>query len=344
MRDKYLILSDGKAPHTWKWIKELSKYFDVYLITLNGYDKQLLQSIDKKKIYIVNESVSATGGNFKLLLKYFDIKKIVGKLNPKYINAHYISSYGVLAALVKRASPHLKLVQSAWGSDILVTPFESRIKRSITKFALQYADLITSDSFYMSDKITELIDNKTIMTFAFGLEGITDEQISKDSNLIFSNRVLSDNYNIEKIIRWFDSLNDKDLKLVIAHDGEKRAELEALCVSLNIAEQVEFVGFVTKKEQDSFYKKAKYYISIPTSDSTAVSLLEAMAFGCYPIVSNIPANREWIIDGCNGSFFVEDMSLPKVEENISSINQKIIMKRAIFSQSIQTYVKRLKNL
>ena len=342
MRDKYLILADGRSPHTLKWVKELGSYFDLSLITLNGYDDQLLQHINKEQIYVVNESVNAAGGNFKLLLKYFEIKKIVDALQPKYINAHYISSYGVLAALVKRKNLQLKLIQSAWGSDVLVTPFEGRIKRAFTKFALQYADLVTSDSYYMSDKIIEISGNEAIETFAFGLEDVDlSSEIQKDENLIFSNRALSENYNVDAIIRWFAGLENRDLQLIIANDGVQREELEELSASLCIAQQVKFVGFLTKEEQDALYKKAKYYISIPSSDSTAVSLLEAMVFGCYPIVSNLPANREWILDECNGSFFVEDMPLPVVDENVSSVNKKIINKKAIFSQSIKKYIDRL---
>jgi len=75
MKQKYIMMSDGKSPHTLKWVKELVKYFELYLISLNGYDKQLLQYIPKDKIYVVNENVNVNGGNFKLLLKYFEIKK-----------------------------------------------------------------------------------------------------------------------------------------------------------------------------------------------------------------------------------------------------------------------------
>ena len=60
--------------------------------------------------------------------------------------------------------------------------------------------------------------------------------------------------------------------------------------------------------------KEELYISIPTSDSTSVTLLEAMAAGSLPIVSDLPANREWIEDGKNG-FLLEDMS--KLNEKIA---------------------------
>ena len=36
------------------------------------------------------------------------------------------------------------------------------------------------------------------------------------------------------------------------------------------------------------------------SDGMSLSLLEAMACGAFPVVSDIPANREWITHGVNG--------------------------------------------
>jgi glycosyltransferase involved in cell wall biosynthesis len=42
------------------------------------------------------------------------------------------------------------------------------------------------------------------------------------------------------------------------------------------------------------------YVSASLSDTTSVSLLEAMACGLFPIVTDIPANHEWITDGENG--------------------------------------------
>ena len=47
-------------------------------------------------------------------------------------------------------------------------------------------------------------------------------------------------------------------------------------------------------------RAADVYVSTSRSDSTSVSLLEAMACGIPPVVTDIPANREWITEGRNG--------------------------------------------
>ncbi len=342
MKDSYLILADGKSPHTFKWIKELYNYFELSLITLNGYDEQLLLYMDKEQIYVLNERVNIEGGNFKLLLKYFKIKKIVDRLQPKYVNAHYISSYGVLASLAKSSS--FKLILSAWGTDILVTPFENIIKRKLAVFALSRADLVTSDSYFMSDKIKELVATSNVLTFPFGLDRVDlNSKYQKDKNLIFSNRALSENYNIDNVLEWFRTL-DGNMKLIIANDGDMREELEEYVKRNNLSNRVEFVGFLSQNEQEEIYKKATYYISIPSSDSTAVSLLEAMSFGCVPIVSNLPANREWVLDGCNGIFWSQDLNQLRVSEDASRVNRELISKKAIFKDSIELFIERLKKI
>src|SRR5574344_813613 len=49
-----------------------------------------------------------------------------------------------------------------------------------------------------------------------------------------------------------------------------------------------------------YYSIATIWVSIPMSDSTPISMIEAMRAECVPIVSDLPAMHEWITDGVNG--------------------------------------------
>lgn len=64
----------------------------------------------------------------------------------------------------------------------------------------------------------------------------------------------------------------------------------SLIESLKLSDSVDFVGCLSAQEMADYYRRSCYFISIPTSDHTSVSLLENMACGCVPIVSDIPAN------------------------------------------------------
>ena len=64
-----------------------------------------------------------------------------------------------------------------------------------------------------------------------------------------------------------------------------------------------FKGQIAQNELEDILLKADIYISTSLSDSTSVSLLEAMASGLIPVVSNISGNREWVKEGGNGFLF-----------------------------------------
>ncbi len=340
---KYLLLADGNSPHILKWTKELVKYFNIYIVSLNGISEELLELIDSSNIYVLNQKAISTGGNYKLIFKLPQIKKIIKDISPDYLNAHYLSSYGFLGALSSGVVPSMKLIQSTWGSDVLVEPFLNSLRKVVAKYSLSKADYITSDSWYMGDIINSLIGKREIIVFPFGFDKIEKNALPKEK-IIFSNRALKGFYNIDKIIKWFSHQED-NCKLIIANDGEEREKLEALCKNLDIKSKVEFVGYLSTKEQKLYYKKATYYISIPSSDATSVSLLEAMQYGTIPIVSNIPANREWILANVNGVYFEELSAINKIEvdKNFAQINYNLLKKRAIFPQSIEDFIKKVKS-
>ena len=122
-------------------------------------------------------------------------------------------------------------------------------------------------------------------------------------------------------------------------------------MELGLQEKIQFVGFVSEQEQISFYRTAQFYISIPESDATSVSLLEAMAYGCIPVVSDIPANHEWIREHENGLFYKDKETdiqhIKGILENKQEIvqkNREIIRQRAIFPDAIKEYVDQISTL
>ena len=342
MKNKYLVLGDGRSPHILKWVKELVKYFDVYLISLNGVEDEILEHINQENTFILNEHVNATGGNHKLIFKLFQIRKLIKQIEPDYINAHYLSSHGFLGALSKNTVNNAVLIQSTWGSDVLVEPFLNSIRKYIAKYALQKADFVTSDSWYMADVVHQLVGEKETIVFPFGFDRVEASKMEKEK-LIFSNRALKDFYNIREIIEWFEKQAD-GYRLIIANEGIEKNNLEILVRELDLSARISFVGYLSEEEQKLYYQRATYYISIPDSDATSVSLLEAMQYGAIPIVSNIPANREWVLDGVNGVYFDSNKNLDeiKVEEDFAKINQNILKNKALFPKSIKDFVAKVR--
>jgi len=343
-KPRYLLFGNAESVHMLKWAKELVKYFDVFIISSLGVHQDILKIIPESNIITLNFKINPEGGNIALLKKLFLFKRLIKKINPEIVNAHYITSHGFIAALIRGLfGVKYVLVQSAWGTDILVTPNRSFLYKFITKYSLNKANVITSDSNYMSDVINKLSKTKCI-TFPFGLDKLPESTFEeKDINLCFSNRALTENYNINNVIYAFASMAIKNekLRLIIANDGPQLNELKEIAKNIGLSDRIEFIGFLSASEQNKIYKKSTYYFSLPTSDSTSVSLLEAMAFGCIPILSDLPANREWVVNGKNGVIFTskEDF-LNHIPEKLKAFNENrsIISKRAIFSDSILNLV------
>lgn len=349
-KEKYLILSNGQAGHTLKWVKELINDYDVYAFSLNGFSEEMRELLGESRIITYDASVNISGGNISVLKSIPMVVSLIKRYKPSVINAHYLTSYGTLACFASIISRYTgRLVLSAWGSDILVTPWKNKLYYYLTKFVLGKADLITSDAEFMSDKVKEIADSARVMTFPFGIEKIPDmEYAEKDDKLFFSNRALEPNYNIDKVVLLFSKLykEDSNRRLVIANDGTQREELVNIVAALNLSDSVEFVGYLTKPRQAEYYKKSRWFISIPTSDSTSVSLLEAMSHGCVPIVSDLPANREWVNDGENGVIYEdEEINVNICDPKIAyEKNREIIKERAIWSDCIARYKRELNEL
>jgi glycosyltransferase involved in cell wall biosynthesis len=74
--------------------------------------------------------------------------------------------------------------------------------------------------------------------------------------------------------------------------------------------------------------KADIYVSTSLYDGTSVSLLEAMASGCFPVVSDIPSNREWIRDGENGFLVPVNDEQYLAKKIIDAIRDKGLLEKA----------------
>jgi glycosyltransferase involved in cell wall biosynthesis len=68
-------------------------------------------------------------------------------------------------------------------------------------------------------------------------------------------------------------------------------------------ERVYWGGQVTQSNLPGFYRASDLYISASHSDGSSVSLMEALACGLPVLLSDIPANREWVTSGEQGWLF-----------------------------------------
>jgi len=351
---KICFLGDGNSIHIRRWLDFFHvRGHDVHLITFSNV---VHQNIIVHKIGDFDINIS--GGNWQYIFSTMQIRKLIKKNKFDIINAHFVTSYGFLAAL-SGAKP---LVVSAWGTDILVAPKRNVVYKAITKYALNSANLITSDSNFMSEAIHQLT-NTDVLTVPMGVEEdlcYKDRKESTDEIKILSLRTINLNSNIDIIINAFAKLITShegiSFKLIITNDGPEMENIKMLVKQLDIEKNVDIRGFVSRDELIDLLYCSHMHITIPESDSTSVTLLEAMASGIITIASDIPANREWIDHKKNGliteKIDVESLKISmeialndsEFRQGSSKLSREVILKKAIWTQNMQLVENKYLNL
>lgn len=229
-------------------------------------------------------------------------RELMQRFQPTLVHGHYVTSYGLWAAACGLKLPK---VLTAWGSDILVTPRESRLMRAVVGWSLHHADLITADSMDMLDEIGRYHPGAPCHQILWGAD--TDRFVPGEPApgfQVLSLRSWEPNYNIDVLIKAFARLvqqrPEAQARLCLLGGGPQAVELQALAQQLQVHDQVDFVGRVGDQAMVEALQRSRVSVSVPTSDATSVSVLESMACGLPIIASDLPANRQWITPGQGG--------------------------------------------
>jgi len=303
-------VADGTSIHTQKWVNYFAKKgHETHLIcwkVMPGYrDNVNIHLLTRlaPTIWIVSKYLS-------FLFWILQVRRLINRIKPNIVDGHFITVYGFLAA----CSGFHPLVVSAWGSDILIRPRRNFLFRVITEYTLRKADVVTCDSEVAREGLIELgvepakirVILKGVDTQQFSRQHINEELRTRlgisDVPTIVSTRSLEPIYNMEMLIKAIPLVlkHIPEAKFVIAGDGEQRKYLENLAISLGISDGIRFVGRVPHSDLSKYLASSDIYVSTSLSDTSHISLQEAMACQLAPVVTDIPANRAWIEDGKNG--------------------------------------------
>jgi glycosyltransferase involved in cell wall biosynthesis len=214
---------------------------------------------------------------------------------------------------------------------------------------IRSADAVTADAGFVAQVIRQLVPEyrNEILVANFGISIQPESRVKE--KLIYSNRLHKPLYRIEKILAAFNRFAGtplgKDWRLVIAATGEQTENLKQIAAKSEYADRIEFAGWVDKAANAEWYARASVFVSVPESDATSISLLEAMAFGCIPVVSDLPANREWIQNGINGivaddtdgDFITPALALD--QEKVRVLNSALIMEHGTKEANRRKFLK-----
>jgi glycosyltransferase involved in cell wall biosynthesis len=264
------------------------------------------------------------------------------------VHAHFVVEHGFYAAV---AGVH-PLVVTAWGSDVLVEPRRDVLSRWIARWTIARADAVTSNNAYMARRIGDLgalpakVHVVTLGADKYDLER-ADASVNRReygaprAPVVISTRAHEPLYNIGEIIdaHAMVSRERPDVLLAIAHGGSRTDELRAKAAATRA--HVEFIGTLDRSHFRDALADAAVFVSVPSSDATSVALLQAMAAGAFPIVSDLPSQHELIAHGVNGflaplhdppalaRLIEQALADPLLRRTAAETNRRIVLERGL---------------
>ncbi|MEO6867272.1 MAG: glycosyltransferase [Gaiellales bacterium] len=314
MRICYLAWHGSVHTRRWAgWFAE--RGHDVHVVTCGGSEARELDA-DGASLplrYQVHELGTPRGGKLGYLLKLWKARRAVRQIAPDVLHAHWLTSYGLLALACDRSAT--PLVVTAHGDDVLIAP-RSRLMRRIVQRVLRAANLITVPGEPMREAAIELLAPQEppaggIAVFQYGVEttrlaaagrAARSARPATSTLRIVSARALLELYRIDALIDAVALMDARghDVSLDLYGDGPERARLEHRAQTLGLQERCTFHGAVSPATVEQAVGAADVYVSVSESDGVSLALLEALALGAVPVLSDIAANRPWVNDGETG--------------------------------------------
>lgn len=338
-----LLLGDARQVHLRRWAAYFAEHgYDVLAVSLEPGDDF---PTPFRRIHVTEVLPDAV----RYPLAALAVRKIVRSFRPDVVSAHFVPNYGTIAALV---GPRV-WVLSTWGSDVMTDPDKSAFHRWRVGVVLRRAAWVTSDAMVMTERIRDFgVPAERILTFPYGVDVGAFHPAGtppRGGPRVVSNRKLDTVYSVETVVDAFAAIREAlpDATLTIAGDGGQRAALRSRAERSPAAGAITFVGAVEHARMPALLTAHHVYVSAARSDTTSVSLLEAMACGLFPVATDIPANREWIVDGENGRLvppgeatrlavaIIDSWRDAELRERAARINLDIIERRGRWEETMR---------
>ena len=274
-----------------------------YLSSTDQFQSQSIASF-----YTQVEGVHLIHSRFSAGLRYIveasKLRAILKSISAEILVALYGSGYAMLAYM-SRFRPYAVYTV---GSDILLT---NRIKQSMIRLALNNAVRVFANGRYLAEKTREIATAAQVIPLYIGID-TAKFRISTPMDTpikIVCTRGFLPVYNNEYLIQGLSLLSDTAPAhtTTFISKGPTLNQVRALADNLLTSEKrpnVYFLNGATEDELIRTLQNSHIYVSLSRSEGTSISLLEALACGLFPVVSDIPQNREWITPEDNNGILV----------------------------------------
>lgn len=290
------FVSSGNSIHVKKIANAMvERGHRITLYTLPNYNK-LLDDFDER-VKIVRLPVAGKKGYY---LNVPFLRAALKKGKYDLVNAHYASGCGTLARLAG-ARPY---ALAMFGADVYDYPYASKANMERVLKNLDAADVITSTSQVMADKVREYYHrDRPIYITPFGVDLRCFHPVKVERDGVFEFGIvkkIEHKYGIDILLKAYKRFSEETpnvrSRLVIYGRGSALEEYKAMAIELGLGESTIFKGFIQNERvpEALSHMDAACFPSVLDSESFGVAAVEAMACGTPVIASNASGFTEVI--------------------------------------------------
>lgn len=336
--------------HTQRWAEYfVDKGDEVHLISFQILSENL-ENVNLHLIKLLGMTTKIFKYTVQPLYVLRQLKKLIREIKPDIIHGFSVETLTIAGGLTN-FHPY---VVSTWGSDVLIYPKESKLRKYTVPFTLKRADMITCDGANTEEAMIKMgIKGEKINRVLHGVDVSIFKPLPKDEKLkekleisnsptVISTRRLRPVCDVETLVKAVPLVLKElpDAKFIIAGEGSQKEHLIGLAKSLNMSEATRFIGWIPNDELPQYLSSSDVYVSTSLSDSGLSSATaEAMACGLAVIITDFGDNRMWVEDGVNGyiiplrspealaSRIIHLLRNKDIREKLGQANSQIIKER-----------------
>ncbi len=306
---KVIYFSFDYSPHDHRFLSALSETeHEVFYVRLQRGPRQ----VEDRPVPAKIEQVQWAGGQDEFRWRdlpklVMDFRCMVKRIQPDLIHAGPIQTCAFIAVL----SGFRPILTMSWGFDLMDDIHKSKWMERITRYTLKRSTFFTSDAMVTRDKAVNYgmnPDRTVVFPWGVNLQDFAPSTTNRQPSTgftLFCNRSWEPRYGVDVLAKAYVKVaaSRPEVGLTLLGGGSQSAALRQILQNGGVLDRVYFGGQVSQNYLPDWYHMADLYISPSHVDGSSVSLMEALACGLPVLVSDIPANREWVTAGENGWLF-----------------------------------------
>ena len=325
---RIIYFSLGYCTHDYRFLKSISESgHEVFFVQLEGNRRTVEDRPVPENVHqVIWKGGKKTFQWRDLPALTFDFRRLVKEIKPNLIHAGPIQTCAFIAVL----SGFRPILTISWGFDLMDDVHKNKWWEWVTRYTLKRSTFFTSDANVTRDKAVAYgMNSEKTVVFPWGVDlehfrMRNAEGRSKEGFMLFCNRSWETRYGVDVLARAFVKVaqQNENVGLILLNGGSQGAHIRQILQSGGVLDRVTFGGQISQTDLPNWYHMADVYISPSHVDGSSVSLMEALACGLPCLVSDIPANKEWVIENENGWLFRDGDANHLAEKILAAISQR----------------------